>query len=66
MAIHTKSVMALKDGSPRPDRSGLAMTNFRHFPFDITVGVSGEISRLVKLHPEIDVVEQEKNRKTLA
>jgi hypothetical protein len=37
VAIHAKSVMALKDGSPRPDRSGLAMTNFRHFPFDTIV-----------------------------
>lgn len=31
VAIHTESVKAVKDRSPRPDRSDLAMTNICHF-----------------------------------
>ena len=34
VAIHAESVKAVKEGSPRRDRSGLAMTNRRHFSFD--------------------------------
>jgi hypothetical protein len=29
VAIHAESAKAVKDGSPRPDRSGLAMTSSR-------------------------------------
>ena len=36
-AIHAEAAKSTKDGSPRPDRSGLAMTNLRHFSSDMTL-----------------------------
>ncbi|RXK84786.1 hypothetical protein EST62_08830, partial [Chlorobaculum sp. 24CR] len=46
-----EAAKSTKDGSPCPDRSGLAMTNLRHFSSDMTLVNSAPFFNHTKYQP---------------